>query len=726
MKTVFFRILDAEDKAEALRAAIVNPNSARDKQIFELDPVVFSVVPRSPFAYWVGDKLRGLFAELPPLESEERTAKAGLNTNNDKRFLRAWWEISVEPSAPLERWVPLAKGGSPNSHYTDTVVVVRWFSNGAELKAFASAYRASHGWGDQWSAMINAIEFYFRPGFTWPLRASRFAPAALPAGSIFSKRGCGGFAPPVELPWIIAFLSSRGFDTVFKMLLGRFGHPEFSGGGLQRMPMPEPSEDDRRILADLFRRSWSLKYRADTRTETSHAFVLPQLLQVDGCNLASRISASTEQLAQIHNEILALQSEIDQRSFEIYGLSEGDQRALAEGFGVESPELESSSGEIDQDDEDEGEKLETTPAEGSGMGLVEALVSWAVGVAFGRFDVRIAAGLRKGPPEPAPFDPLPPASPGMLIVDASLQPGHPGVDYPLNFPENGMLVDDPGHSLDLTRAVRSVFEIAFQSLAEEMWNDASSLLDAKGRNIQKWLSESYFGYHLRKYSKGGRKAPVVWQLGVPSRRYSVWLYAHRLTRDSLFQIQNELVTPKLAHEERQLAGFIEAAGPNPNARQRKEISEHEGFVTEISTFLEEIKRVAPLWKPELDDGVVITMSPLWRLVPHHKVWQKELKSKWEELASGKYDWAHLAMHLWPERVVPKCAIDRSIAIAHGLADVFWTEGADGKWRPRQIPTRPIDEIVRERTSVAVKAALLDLVTASAANGSKAKARRSSS
>ena len=37
------------------------------------------------------------------------------------------------------------------------------------------------------------------------------------------------------------------------------------------------------------------------------------------------------------------------------------------------------------------------------------------------------------------------------------------------------------------------------------------------------------------------------------------------------------------------------------------------------------------------------------------------------------------MHLWPERVVPKCATDRSLAIAHGLEEVFWVEGTDGKW-----------------------------------------------
>lgn len=94
--------------------------------------------------------------------------------------------------------------------------------------------------------------------------------------------------------------------------------------------------------------------------------------------------------------------------------------------------------------------------------------------------------------------------------------------------------------------------------------------------------------------------------------------------------------------------------------------------------LDEVKRVAPLWNPNLDDGVIINFALLWRLVPHHRVWQNECKSTWEGLCKGDYDWAHLAMHLWPERVVPKCAKDRSIAIAHGLEDVFWYEDSDGK------------------------------------------------
>jgi hypothetical protein len=152
------------------------------------------------------------------------------------------------------------------------------------------------------------------------------------------------------------------------------------------------------------------------------------------------------------------------------------------------------------------------------------------------------------------------------------------------------------------------------------------------------------------------------------------------------------------------------------------VAAHEAFLDELRAFMEELRRIAPLWNPDLDDGVIINFAPLWRLVPQNKAWQKELKTIWDALCGGNLDWAHLAMHLWPERVVPKCATDRSLAIAHGLEAVFWDEGDDGKWKPRSTPTRTVEELVRERTSSAVKAALKSLLEASAANGSAGRAR----
>jgi len=347
--------------------------------------------------------------------------------------------------------------------------------------------------------------------------------------------------------------------------------------------------------------------------------------------------------------------------------------------------------------------------------LATELMSWMVGVSFGRFDVRLATGARSLPAEPEPFDPLPVCAPAMLTGNDGLPLSAVPLGYPIAFPENGILVDDPGQASDLTAAVRVVFEEVFKGSADAWWNEVGALLNLNDRDLRTWLASSFFEHHLKRYSKSRRKAPIIWQLAVPSGRYSVWLYAHRLTRDSFFQIQNDVVTPKLVHEERQLTSLLQSAGPNPSAKERKEIAAQEAFVEELRAMLDEVKRAAPLWNPMLDDGVVLTMAPLWRLVPQHKPWQKELKSKWDELGAGKYDWANIAMHLWPERVVPKCATDRSLAIAHGLEDIFWVEGDSGKWERRSTPIRSVTELVRERTPSSVKAALKNLLEAPVAS-----------
>jgi len=417
-----------------------------------------------------------------------------------------------------------------------------------------------------------------------------------------------------------------------------------------------------------------------------------------------------KQVRIVEEELAQIQTDIDERCFELYGIDEADRHSITEGFGGGADQTDEPAN-TGADTEEEPNEEDDASIGADAATLAAELVSWAVGVAFGRFDVRLATDARPLPVAPEPFAALPACSPAMLTGEDGLPLKSALAGYPLRFPENGILVDDPGQASDLTAAVRVALDEVFKLSADAWWNEVGALLDPKDHDLRAWLASSFFEHHLKRHSKSRRKAPIVWQLAVPSGRYSIWLYAHRLTRDSFFQIQNDVVTPKLAHEKRQLASMAQSPSLNPSATERKRIAAQEAFVEELLAFLEEVKRVAPLWNPSLDDGVVLAMAPLWRLVPQHRSWQKELKGKWDELAAGKYDWAHLAMHLWPERVVPKCATDRSLAITHGLEEVFWVDGEDGKWKPRPTPTRLVDELVRERTSSAVKAALKSLLEA---------------
>ena len=127
---------------------------------------------------------------------------------------------------------------------------------------------------------------------------------------------------------------------------------------------------------------------------------------------------------------------------------------------------------------------------------------------------------------------------------------------------------------------------------------------------------------------------------------------------------------------------------NRSATQEDEFGRLSDLARELKDFREELLRIAAFWRPNLNDGVQITAAPLWSLF-QHRAWQKRLRDTWAQLEAGDYDWAHLAMSIWPARVVPKCVEDRSLAIAHEVEDLFWVEDDDGGWRPLQSPDSEI-------------------------------------
>ncbi len=661
--TTFFRVLDVpiDDKADALRSAVRG-----NCELVEVDPSEFRSVPGSPFAYWTSSSLRALYARNEPFECAPRIVRQGGVTGNDARFLRVHWEVpSFRDRTSSERWVPFAKGGNVSLWYSSYPVVVRWDDRRTTFFGYTGLLHRP-------SEKPSSADHYFKPALTWPLRAGRFAPVPLPRGCVFSIRGYAILAPESQLLAIASLCNTAVFDYLFKVALGRFGFPEFVVGVLQKLPFPRVSDQDAAHLAKLGGRAWLLRRRLDTVRECSHAFVLPVGLNQRTTGLDSQ---------GIENELASIQIEVNGIGLNLYGIQETDRRAI-DSF-LAKPER-SEAGDDEQGIEPEDDE------QGSDDGTeADAVKSWLVGVAFGRFDPRLATGERAIPPEPEPFDPLPSRSPGM----------YPEGEEPADRPD--ILVDDEGHADDL--AARAI------TIAERVRVDAPE-------SLRLWLAKEFFPLHIRMYSKSRRKAPIYWQLATPSAGYSVWLYLQAFSKDTLFRVQNDYVAPKLAHEERRLESLMSELRDGSTAAQRKQLAAQEGLVEELRAFLDEVKRVAALWNPNLDDGVIINFAPLWRLVPQNKAWQKELITTWDALKDGKYDWAHLAMHLWPERVIPKCAKDRSIAIAHGLEKVFWVEGEGGKWAARKTPTSSIDALVKERTSAAVKSALKSLLEAPVASG----------
>ncbi|NCC40880.1 MAG: hypothetical protein EOM21_15815 [Gammaproteobacteria bacterium] len=331
--TIFLRLLGEEDKAGALLDLCGRQRAeGSDPRLFEVAPEAFDAVPGKPFAYWVSEAVRETFRRFPTFENGPRTCRMGMATANDFRFVRAWWEVSE--SSISSYWFPMAKGGSFSPFYSDITLSVKWTTDdqqGKELKAFAETTPGT----THWSRNLRNVDFYFKAGLTWPLRTHRFCPQALPANSIISVRGSGIYAK--ELDVLLAFMSSSASDYLMKMVSGRDAHPQFDGGDISLLPLPEFPSSVQVRLSLLARRAWSLKRQLDTANPTSHAFTLPALLQVKGNTLAERTAAWELRVAEIQEELAEIQRQIDDICFDLYGFSEADRAAALAADRAEEP-----------------------------------------------------------------------------------------------------------------------------------------------------------------------------------------------------------------------------------------------------------------------------------------------------------------------------------------------------------------------------------------------------
>ncbi|NTT88405.1 type II restriction endonuclease subunit M [Tabrizicola sp. SY72] len=612
--TLFLRLSEPVNKEQALLDMCSDIRVGQTPaNCFEVAPEEFSAIPGSPFPYWSSENLRGSFHLLPAFELESRCARVGLQTSDDFRFVRAFWEI--DSTSQTKTWFPFVRGGGASKFQGVLSLFVNWKHDGEQLKSWATIVNN----GKHWSRNIRSPDFYKRPGITWPLRAAELSPYPMPSGSLFSVRSAVAFEETENLLPLLGLMASKPFDYLYKLLLGRFGHPEFGIGALQKVPVPTHISPR---LGALARSAWSFKRVLKTTSETTHAFLLPDAL---------RARLGDYDPPSIEAELVRIQAEIDDIAFGLYGFSDAD-RAAALG----------SSGAVDEDDGDEDADDTEDDDGGEAVDQTDGLLSWAAGVAFGRFDWRLATGEREAPPEPDPFDPLPAKSPGMLPDGA--EPFHA---------HSGILVDDQGHPHDLARLIEEVLARV----------DAPVPAD-----VRRWLQRDFFPLHLKQYSKSRRKAPIYWPLSTTSGSYTLWFYYPSLTSQTLYSAVNDFVEPKLKQVSRD-ATTLRDKGAARSRDDEKAFEALQALELELIELRDTLLLIAPTYRPNHDDGVQITAAPLWQLF-RHKPWQKILKDTWAKLEKGDYDWAHLAMAYWPDRVREKCKADKSLAIAHDLEHLY--------------------------------------------------------
>ena len=619
--TIFLKLLDERDKSTALLESCTNLREKSEcLKAFQVSPESFLDIPGAPFAYWVSEAVRRSFLEFEPFGHGQRVAEHGGSTKDDYRFLRVWWEPNHKVGDGTHHWTYYAKGGTHSPFYADIPMCVNWRDGAKEIAASVLKKYPYLNGDANW--VLHQECNYFEPGLFQTLRSAELAPHLTPRGCVFGHNGFQASVPIIEIFAWLALLNSAACDAYIKLMLGRAGWALYTAGAMNRVPAPNISEASMNELNELGRRAWYLRRRLDTINEGSHAFILPAMLLV---------SLDDYDPPSIQAQLAKIQTKIDDIAFKLFGFSDLD-RAAALGSPVTAEEDDVAEDASDHEDDDGAEAIDET----------HGLLSWAAGVAFGRFDWRLATGEREGPPEPDPFDPLPAKSPGMLPDGA--EPFHA---------HSGILVDDQGHPDDLAR------------LTEEVLARVKAPMPA---DVGRWLQRDFFPLHLKLYSKSRRKAPIYWPLSTTSGSYTLWLYYPSLTSQTLYTAVNDFVEPKLKQVGRD-ATTLRDKGAARSRDDEKAYEVLQAFELELIELRDTLLQIAPTYRPNHDDGVQITAAPLWKLF-RHKPWQKILKDTWAKMEKGDYDWAHLAMAYWPDRVREKCKADKSLAIAHDLEHLY--------------------------------------------------------
>jgi len=236
-------------KPTDIRNAIydVRESQGLPENIYCLNQSAFESIPGQPLAYWVDAEILRSFAALSSLSESGIEARVGLQTGDDFRFIRCWWEV---PSN-RQQWWPHAKGGENLPYATDIHLVVNWAENGREMKSQDSIRLNMY--------MKNDPARGLSEGLTFPYRTHRFSPALMPSGVIAGVAGMGIFSENVDLRVLVSFLNSSLANELIDVRLGlREINALYQAGTISPIPFPEIDDKIADKLKNLGQVIWEL------------------------------------------------------------------------------------------------------------------------------------------------------------------------------------------------------------------------------------------------------------------------------------------------------------------------------------------------------------------------------------------------------------------------------------------------------------------------------------
>lgn len=289
------------------------------KYLYHTDQSNFDKIPGSPIAYWASENLINDLEKGTPL-GELTQVKVGLQTGNNNKFLRKWYEIyninigfniegTDEAKASNKKWFPYNKGGSYRKWYGNYSFVVNWKNNGEAIKHYV----------DQTGKLKSRPQnegFYFKKAISWSdVTSGSLSFRYIKTGTMFDVVGMSIFSENDTILFsALGFLNSIVANHIMKIINPTIHQ---SVGYMIMEPILETSLTDR-----IVKNSIKLAKQDWDAFETSWDFQKSPLLTQNAASLHQAYDSWSDEALTRFNQLKSNEEELNRIFIDLYGLQD--------------------------------------------------------------------------------------------------------------------------------------------------------------------------------------------------------------------------------------------------------------------------------------------------------------------------------------------------------------------------------------------------------------------
>lgn len=551
----------------------------------------FLDISESTIAYWITHKEFEILKTTKPL-NEVSVPRAGLQTSDNPRFLRLWYEISFkkmgvellreEALSSDYKWFPHNKGGEARKWYGNRDIVINFQHDGKELK-----YWLEHNPKDpttkSWSRNLRSYPMYFKKGLTWSAVSNIISVRYSPEGATFDTSG------PMLFSDNILYILGLCNSVVFSKFLKIFAQSLSKGSGaFGNVPYIESSVSEISNLSqsciDISKEDWDAH-------ETSWDFQRNELVRIMDNDLYSQVLDNGKPIKlpvlleeysnyykahwqAMFEQLHANEEELNRQFIEIYGLQDEltPDVPLNEITILQQGEINIVNDEIQWNDDV----------------VMKQLISYAVGTWMGRYRLD-KPGLHVAHPNPTKEE-----------LDSYEYHGET-----IEIDDDGIIPLLPKDCGFNDNAAQRLSDFTRQAFGNDMHVVNLNYIEkCLGKTIEQYFIKDFWKDHKKMY----QNRPIYWLFSSKKGAFQCLVYMHRMTPYTAERVRSKYLLPFIEHLQAK-ANEMESRASSLTTAENRQLAALNKQLEECQEYHERLQVVAEHQIGfDLDDGVVVNYA----------------------------------------------------------------------------------------------------------------------